>query len=107
MDLDDRHGTRFELSLVGYQHPEISDDEYDANRLSVRVDLRTSRGYLSQTEPALLTWEVGWLALWLENLAREIRQDERQDFTEPNLSFRHVSTEGDLVALQVGLSQEF
>ena len=49
------------MSLVGYQFPDLEDDEYDSNWLNVKIEVSNERGKWSAIDPALLTYEVEWL----------------------------------------------
>lgn len=91
----------FELTLAGYQFPEMTDDEHDANWLEVRIAVRTREGSYTRTDPCYLTWEVGWLAMWLDNIVRDIPHSSEIGGLEPELAFEHLVTEADVVTLRV------
>ena len=61
--------TDFEFRAVGYEFPEIEDDEYEANWLLASVRVQSPDGAWEKTEPCLLTWEGHRLANWLADLA--------------------------------------
>jgi hypothetical protein len=79
---------RFELEIVGYESPNVEDEQYDANWLVVRVAARDGETTWSAEDPALLTWEVERLASWLARLGRGRFQHPWCGFMEPNLEFR-------------------
>ena len=87
MRLPGPNGDEFELRIAAYQFPEIDYEEYDANWLVVET-LATARGRRWQSHDAcLLTWEVAWLADWVEAIAARNTLEAVLDFTEPNLRF--------------------
>ena len=73
MHLIGRSGACVRLTLVGYEfvdHVPDGPDDWDANWLLVRVDVRTRDGVVwTATEPAITTWEAAELGVWLENAA--------------------------------------
>jgi hypothetical protein len=106
MILDDRHGHRLELHLRGYQFPDLTDVESDANWLQVGLEIETPEGTWSATEPCLMTWEAAELARWIANVANGLPQGPFQDFVEPCLSFGHEVEPGGST-IRVRLSHEF
>lgn len=92
MRLDDGKGTRLALDVVGYQFPEIRDHDTDSNWLMIAADVETPVGSWKALHACLLTWEVGWLAMWLDNVASGKRQSHDDYFLEPNLEFEHRGT---------------
>lgn len=81
-------GSLFELSIAGYQFPEIETDEYDSNWLGITIHVAQSRGEWTSTQPVLLTNEVAALADWFDAVARGEDVEPAQTFIEPNLAFR-------------------
>jgi hypothetical protein len=86
MQLVGRQGTRLELGLVGYQHPDDRYDPWDSNTLLVSVRVLTPEGSWDVVDPCLTTWEAGHLIQWLTALAT------RPDLlggrlNEPNVAF--------------------
>ncbi|MBV9278670.1 MAG: hypothetical protein JOZ41_01185 [Chloroflexi bacterium] len=106
MRLDDPSGQSLTLTIDGYEFPEIQDHEYDANWLVVTIHLAYAAGAYTASDPCLVTWEVGWLARWLENIARDVLQSTVKYFIEPNLQLEHLPAEGDDVILRVRFSHE-
>ena len=53
---------RLELDVVGYESPDVEDEQYDSNWLLIRIDARDGDTTWSVEDPALLTWEVERLA---------------------------------------------
>jgi hypothetical protein len=82
-------GDSLELSISGYQFPEVKDGD-DADWLLVEV--RASRGGRAwrSRDPSLQTFEVEALARWLEGVAHGSSFPDACDFVEPNLSFELV-----------------
>jgi hypothetical protein len=93
---------RLELEVVGYESPDVEDEQYDSNWLLVRVEARDGETIWSAEDPALLTWELERLAGWLARLARGRFQHPWCGFVEPNLEFRaDALPEGDGARLRV------
>jgi hypothetical protein len=92
---------RFALTLLGYESPDVEDDQYDSNWLLVRVEARDGEQEWSTDDPALLTWEVERLANWLSRMARGRIQHRWCGFTEPNLEFRADALPNGHVQLRV------
>ena len=87
-------GARLELSLVGYQFPEIEDDRWDANWLVVRIAAIDDPDSWTAEDPCLLTWEVDALADWLDAVAAASSPVARLEFVEPNLVFERIEENG-------------
>ena len=79
---------RLELAIVGYESPDVEGEQYDANWLVIRIDVRDGETAWSAEDPALLTWEVERLARWLGRLARGRVDHPWCGFVEPNLEVR-------------------
>lgn len=116
MNLLATDGTRFSLSITGYQFPGNTGSgpyDWDANWLNVAGDLRLPDGRRhSFVDPCLTTWEARQLADWLSPVAAGMAVPAKDEggpdltFTEPCVAFSlAVSSTGDLV-LRVYLSLE-
>jgi hypothetical protein len=108
---------RLELSILGYQspdpwHPEyrlrsdrvprkVTPHETDWNWLRIHIEARTADTAWSAEGAALLTWEVEWLADWLEALAWRRRTDSGREFVDPLLAFRAAILSDELVHLRI------
>jgi hypothetical protein len=105
--LADKNGSRFELTILGYQYPAIVDDEWDSNWLNIRIHAQTERGGWSATDPSLTTADVVRLADWLDAVAEgRIQKCEEVDFIEPNLAFGLHTEAGDKVTLRIWFELE-
>lgn len=81
------------LRVVGYQFPDITDDEWDSNWLVVDgVVVLEGRQWRFQ-DPCLTTFEAIRLADWLDACANGSAKDSYCDFTEPNLQFELIDPE--------------
>jgi hypothetical protein len=111
-------GASAEFRPVGYQFggrpagdpgAADDDDEWDANWLMIRGDIRTADGRAwTFCDPCLTTWEAGLLSAWLHAAARDDvagHQDEAV-FTEPNLSFILDGRDGGRARMRVRFSYE-
>lgn len=84
----------FELTILGYQFPELTGDEWDANWLKIQGHIalpivnptKPWKSEWSFIDPCLLTWEVQSLAEWFEACASR-KLEKPEVFTEPNLEF--------------------
>lgn len=102
---------RLELTVAGYEFPDMVTDPYDANWLVIRATLQSVHGaWRWQVEDAgALTWELEGCIQWLRTLAaREPTETERWSFSEPDISFEVIRQEGrDVIGLAVNLMDEF
>ena len=101
-----KSGSRFELTIIGYQFPTIVDDEWDLNWLNIRIDVESERGKWNATDPSLLTSDVDGLASWLDAVADGESQEREIDFLEPNLALELRDESGSRVTLRVWLEVE-
>jgi hypothetical protein len=99
--------TDFEFRAVGYEFPEIEDDEYEANWLLASVRVQSPDGAWEKTEPCLLTWEGHRLANWLADLAAGQGEVEvEMSFLNSNLFFKVLRREAGEVGLSVAFADE-
>lgn len=84
------------FDVLGYQFPEIGDQEWDSDWLNVRLHLQCGERTWERVDPALTSFEIQWLADWLDEVAqhaatfgswRHNRLTTRIFFTEPCLGF--------------------
>jgi hypothetical protein len=75
--------------VVGYQFPKLTDRD-DANWLVIEGRAHDGERSWSFRDPCLQTWDVQFLASWLEGLADRNEVEGEIDFTEPNLAFGRV-----------------
>jgi hypothetical protein len=94
-------GTRFELTLSGYQFPDLVDEKHDANWLIVTMQVEVPEGTYTASSPCLLTWEVAWLAMWLDTVAETLPHAPEWEGLEPKLRFQHLSSHGESVTLRI------
>jgi hypothetical protein len=100
------NGNEFELTVAGYQFPNIEDDRWDSNWLHVAIDVRTDNGSWTSTDPSLLTSDVERLASWLDSVAADRTDVSEISFLEPNLSFGLHSQAGDTLTIRVWFELE-
>lgn len=77
----------FRLRIEGYQFPDMSEDEHDANWLIVEGEVEIAGRNWSFRDPCLMTTEAQRLADWLDACAKGLAQVPYCDFLEPNLQF--------------------
>jgi hypothetical protein len=99
-------GDSFELEIVGYQFPEIADDEWDSNWLLIRTRASTTGGAWTSVDPGLLTGEVAGLAAWLQGIAVGSEAEAELSFVEPNLEFELVERQEERARVRVWFEQE-
>jgi hypothetical protein len=100
-------GSLFEMKVVGYEFPELETEHHDSNWLLIQIEASHPRGEWSATDPALLTYEIEWLANWLETLASGDFSKPHMWFTEPCLEFHLSFDDHPEPILQVVFSHEF
>ena len=98
--------TEFEFRVVGYQFPDIENEDYDANWLLVNIGVRSPAGSLTKTDPCLLTWEGHWFANWLADLVSGQDADDTLSFLDSNIFFTVVARDEHKVRLVVELGDE-
>lgn len=101
-----RNGTRFELTVEGYQFPDHPEDGLDSNWLDIKIDVVSHQGSWSGTDPTLLTDELESLAHWLEAIAAAQPHEPEISFLEPNLCFELRDESGDNMTLRVWFELE-
>jgi hypothetical protein len=101
VEIVDSSGARFELKVLGYQFPHITDEPWDANWLSIQVSVDSARGSWSASDPSLVTADVAEIADWLLAIADGGSAADRLDFLEPNLSFELLQAAEDRARLRV------
>ncbi len=97
-------GTAFEMTVEGYQFPEITDDRWDSNWLVICGRVKHPRGDWTFRDSCLTTFELDELAEWFEGVAQGEPKRDAVYFTEPNLEFRYVREPE--AAIEVGLGYE-
>jgi hypothetical protein len=78
----------FNMTILGYQHPDAAGEPYDANWLSIHVEAAGPGGAWTGTDSCLLTYEAARLADWLEAVANQKESAPAISFLEPVLLFR-------------------
>ncbi len=91
----------FSLEMVGYRYPDEFADEYDANRLIVRVTAKNLQGAWSAEAPSLLTWEVEDIIRWSRG---GFVIEPLLNFVEPELQLLANPIDAERVRLQATLS---
>jgi hypothetical protein len=87
MKLKSDSGNSFELVVLGYEHPDITEDRWDSNWLVVSGRVTAGDQSWRFVEPCVTTFELRELAEWLEGLGWHDSPD--CVFTEPNLLFQY------------------
>jgi hypothetical protein len=100
------NGARFELTVVGYQFPDLHDEGLDSNWLEIEIEVVSPRGSWSCTDPTLLTDEIESLASWLEAIAAAQPHEPEISFLEPNLCFELREETGENLTLRVWFELE-
>jgi hypothetical protein len=106
MELRTANGSIFQLDIVGYQFPELHDEEWDSNWLRIRTHVSLPEGSWSVTDPTLLTYEVVELADWLDAVANGNQKTSSLWFVEPNLEFEIAHGEDKEKFLRVNFAIE-
>ena len=77
----------FELNIVGYQFPDIKNDEFDSNWLMTNIKVKGLNKPWEATDPMLLTFEVEKLVKWFEDILNNRENTIEIYFTEPNVNY--------------------
>lgn len=88
--------TQFELRILRYEFPRITQDRYDANWLIVEVVASNENGRFHGNDPCLTTWEVQELANWFDDVSQGQHENSKLTFIEPALQFHFVRDEVDV-----------
>jgi hypothetical protein len=105
MKLSSSNSISFELTITGYEFPDLETD-YDADWLNIGTTVVHPLASWSAEFPCLFTYEVEWLARWLEKVALSQASDDTCFFTEPNLEFSVFSQSNGEKTFRVNLSHE-
>jgi hypothetical protein len=103
-------GNELGIALADYEFPESLGDARAANWLAVVLYVQSEQGIGWCQTPALLTWEVVRLAMWLDDRAcgQPIAShlDEFMLFAEPNLQIHFEGADERAVALGIIFNME-
>ena len=105
-----------ELSILGYQFSEIT-DEWDSNWLLVHINVKSyikqrkklEQIFWNKTDPAITTFELKWLICWFKNISEnKVEKYKRMDFTEPNISFELLNDfDSNIKRMRINFMAEF
>jgi hypothetical protein len=77
-----------ELKILGYEFPEITNDEWDSNWLNIFINAKSNDKHWKASHPSITTFEFNELINWFENISNNKSvKNKIIEFTEPNLSF--------------------
>ena len=88
MKLQASNGNAFEMRIIGYRFPDMTDCEYDSNWLIIEIDVIHPEGRWRARDPSMLTTEVATLSRWLRTYDHSSKKPRSCGFIEPNLEFR-------------------
>ena len=80
-------GTSLELTVVGYQFPQLVGVPYDSNWLIIAGHVTLDGREWKFRDPCLLTNELLALADWFQTRSKAPNDNSEIGFIEPNLSF--------------------
>lgn len=87
MKLQGENGNAFELAVLRYEHPDFTEDLWDANWLVVKGSVSAAQGSWHFLDPCATTFELAGLANWLDAIATKGFEHGEYAFAEPNLVF--------------------
>ena len=87
MKLKARSGNAFEAVMLGYEHPNVTEDWWDSNWLIMNGAVATPETSWRFVEPCVTTFELAGLADWLQTLRDGPPASAEYAFAEPNLVF--------------------
>src|SRR4051812_31809248 len=85
----DGKGTALSLTILGYQFPEATMEEWDDGWLMVSGEVEHPNGAWRFVDACLTTFELLQLAGWFESAAAGAPDLDASYFTEPCLEFRY------------------
>ena len=95
--------TTLELTVLGYQYPDVTGGGWDANWLIVRGSVKTAEHEWTFADPCLTTWELQHLVRWMESIGGADAHPTVA-FTEPCLAFSYEPAPA--ASIRVRLSSE-
>ena len=87
MKIRGRNGNAFDLVVLRYENPDVTEDRWDANWLVVSGTVTTGDQSWRFVDPCVTTFELAELAEWLDGL--NWHESSECAFTEPNLAFAY------------------
>ena len=106
MTLTGTNGRSFDLSVTGYQFPDVTDDDYDSNWLCVTIKLEGFGKAWTADSPSLMTWELRTLADWFKQILIGTESHNEIRFIEPNLIFQLIYEKAGIFLIRTTLSLE-
>jgi hypothetical protein len=91
MKLISESGNAFELVVLRYEYPDITEDRWDSNWLVVSGMVTTPEESWRFVDACVTTFELEELADWLERLNHGTPPAAACAFAEPNLEFWYVA----------------
>ena len=89
MKLRAKDESAFDLLVLGYEHPDVSEDTWDSNWLVVNGSVATGTVSWRFVEPCVATFELAELAEWLRSLKQPPPDASEHLFAEPHLAFSY------------------
>jgi hypothetical protein len=89
MKLKADSGNAFEAVVLGYEHPNVTEDWWDSNWLIVNGKVTTPDTSWRFVEACVTTFELAHLADWLHALGNGSAPQPECGFAEPNLLFSY------------------
>jgi hypothetical protein len=87
MKFESAAGNVFQLNLVGYEQPDVTEDLWDSNWLVVNGTVTAGDRTWRFVSPCVTTFELEELSEWLEGVASEPTE---LTFAEPTLAFSYA-----------------
>ena len=76
---------QIELVVEGYQHPDVSQNYFEANWLMIGLSVHTPHMQWFAKAPAMLSNELNCFIDWLQAIEENVAQNRFFDFAEPSL----------------------
>jgi hypothetical protein len=106
MNISSHNGNSFQLKIIGYEFPEMENEEWDSNWLRICMAANLPHGEWSVTQPFLLTYEVMRLANWFDAVSTGTQAENEIHFVEPNLSFELIDLNRREASLRIYFAME-
>lgn len=98
---------QMELVVEGYQHPEDSQNYFEANWLMIALAVRTPTAQWQAKAPVMLSNELNCFIDWLQALGENVAQSRYFDFEEPTLYVCMLERTAHAITLEFHLHLDF
>ena len=98
---------QIELSIKGYEHPDVSDNYFEANWLNTEISVKTVTQSWNASAPVVLSNELSSFNDWLLALQENKAQNRFFDFEDPSLYVCMTDKNEEALTLEFHLHLDF